>query len=523
MSQTILASNDLKKRLLFPRRSIMMPAKRILLVSDSLGTPIHARGIFNFTCSLVQIIKKLGHKIVLLVEPPSAGLIPQLTQSDLERTSSLGTRRAVLSDIIRHFEGERFRFDWGYSDPSTQRIAIELPDVANFRLAFEDTKNSKKQVYIDLIQEEQHEFSFSNCSIHLTLFDGLLFHSDVYRESFRRGYHNLRPVGIDANGFDYIVIDTPHYIQFGGIEPNNILYVIHDFIPLYDSEMGYDWRQLFARKLECTITVARNVICNSETTKKYFEKFYGNNLIAKSIVIYPPIREEVAQAAITVDRQQPSNYIKDIQENKDKEQIEWAQKIREKTPLTQKSWLPHFGASPKFNFPKWDPDLPFFCSILSDEPRKNISALVHASRSFVGKANFLIMGQINGNAYMKDCPENFPNLHFTGYVSDVQKFDLLRSCKAFIFPSLREGFGIPIVEAALFGAPIICTDIPVFREITCNRAVYFDPHDPESLVRLIQRTLDDPEPEAMSLELPKWVSSSFNQDLMAKRLASLLS
>ena len=420
-------------------------------------------------------------------------------------------------------KGSVFEFEWHYSDPDLQKILTEHPDIANFRLALEDTKNSKEQIYVKIPSDELAEFALGQYSEHLKLFDGLLSYPHVYSKSFRRGYQNLRPVAINASGFDFVIIDTPHYIQFSDKKPSDILYVIHDFIPLYEEKNSFEWRRLFAKKLECTVSVARNAIFNSETTAKDFNRIFGNSLIEKSAVIYPPIREEVAQAAMNADRRQPSNYIRDIQGNKNIEQIEWAQKIRERMPSDQKTDLFKFSASTKVNFPKWDPTLPFFCSILSDEPRKNIAALVEASKSFVGKANFLIIGQINGNGYMQGCPENFPNLHFTGYVSDVQKFDLLRSCKSFIFPSLREGFGIPIVEAALFGTAIICTDIEVFREITFNKAAYFDPNDPRSLVGLVQQALNDPHLEAKGLELRNLVGSSFNQDIMAKRVASLLS
>ena len=500
-----------------------MPAKRILIVSDSLGTPIHARGIFNFTCSLVQILKKLGHHVTLLVEPPDAGLIPQLTQKQLDKTTAFGTKRGVLSDIFRHFEGERFRFDWDYRDADFQRLLVDHPNTANFRLLLEDTKNTQKQIYVDIPHDELTELAPGQYSEHLQLFDGLLTYSHVYSESFRRGFQNLRPVAINAETFDFVIIDTPHYNQFSGISPSNIIYVVHDFIPLYVENYWFYGRRLFARKLECTVSVARKAIFNSETTAKDFNRIFGSTVLEKSVVVYPPIREEVTRAALNADRRLPSNYIKDIQDNKNNEQIEWAERIRERMPEDQKAGLSKLTGLTKLNLPKWEPNLPFFCSILSDEPRKNIAAIVEASKSFVGKANFVLMGQINGNLYMQERPENFPNLHFTGYVSDVQKFDLLRSCKAFIFPSLREGFGIPIVEAALFGAPIICTDAAVFREITFNKAAYFDPRDPQSLVNLVQQALTDKRLAAQGLELRSLLSSSFNQDIMAKRVASILS
>lgn len=58
------------------------------------------------------------------------------------------------------------------------------------------------------------------------------------------------------------------------------------------------------------------------------------------------------------------------------------------------------------------------------------------------------------------------------------------SC-AFVFPSLQEGFGIPLLEAMGCGAAVIASDIPVFREVCAGAAMFFEPHDHETLGSLL--------------------------------------
>ena len=61
----------------------------------------------------------------------------------------------------------------------------------------------------------------------------------------------------------------------------------------------------------------------------------------------------------------------------------------------------------------------------------------------------------------------------------------------FIFPSLSEGFGIPLLEAMACGAPIVASDIPVFHEVAADAALFFDPHDDEELASVMCRLLND--------------------------------
>jgi glycosyltransferase involved in cell wall biosynthesis len=76
-----------------------------------------------------------------------------------------------------------------------------------------------------------------------------------------------------------------------------------------------------------------------------------------------------------------------------------------------------------------------------------------------------------------------------GGLSDFDVHCIYRLCKLFVFPSLYEGFGIPILEAMAAGCPMVLSDIPVFREITQSQGVYFDPLNVDSMVLCMETVL----------------------------------
>lgn len=78
-----------------------------------------------------------------------------------------------------------------------------------------------------------------------------------------------------------------------------------------------------------------------------------------------------------------------------------------------------------------------------------------------------------------------------GYLSDAAFAALLRGSRALIFPSLYEGFGMPVVEAMHAGVPVLCSDVTSLPEIAADAALLFDPKLPLRIVEAMERADSD--------------------------------
>jgi glycosyltransferase involved in cell wall biosynthesis len=78
----------------------------------------------------------------------------------------------------------------------------------------------------------------------------------------------------------------------------------------------------------------------------------------------------------------------------------------------------------------------------------------------------------------------------TGYVSDEHLRALYSACRAFVYPSIYEGFGLPPLEAMSCGAAVVASRTPAVEEVTAGVARLFDPRDTQALTRALLELLD---------------------------------
>jgi glycosyltransferase involved in cell wall biosynthesis len=89
---------------------------------------------------------------------------------------------------------------------------------------------------------------------------------------------------------------------------------------------------------------------------------------------------------------------------------------------------------------------------------------------------------------------------FPGYIADADLPALLSGALGFVFPSLYEGFGIPVLEAGACGVPVITSNTSSLPEVAGDAALLVDPHDVDAIAEAMHRLVTD---EALRTELAR--------------------
>jgi glycosyltransferase involved in cell wall biosynthesis len=133
---------------------------------------------------------------------------------------------------------------------------------------------------------------------------------------------------------------------------------------------------------------------------------------------------------------------------------------------------------------------PFVLAIGARQPRKNITALVTAFTLYQSKYNLpqtlIIVGEKPDHVIT-----NNPQIIFTGHISDQELVDYLSSASVFVYPSLYEGFGLPILGAFYHKVPVVASNCSSIPEVTGRAAILVDPKNMDSIASGISQALKD--------------------------------
>ncbi|MCX7898549.1 MAG: glycosyltransferase family 4 protein [Methylocystis sp.] len=157
----------------------------------------------------------------------------------------------------------------------------------------------------------------------------------------------------------------------------------------------------------------------------------------------------------------------------------------------------------------------FFLGVGTVETRKAYDVALAAFETLWTEgvnANFVIVGRPGWNAEsfearLRRHKERGRRLFWLDNAGDGDLHFLYKEARAVVLTSFAEGFGLPLVEAAQCGAPVIASDIPVFREIGGDGASYFDLLDPSSLAERVRDALSAPK-VSPDLPIPTWREST---------------
>ena len=146
------------------------------------------------------------------------------------------------------------------------------------------------------------------------------------------------------------------------------------------------------------------------------------------------------------------------------------------------------------------PDLPaeFVLAVGTLEPRKNLPRLVAAYRALPAEVRdrfaLVVTGRMGWQTgeTMDALRSLGDRCRMLGFVSDAALGELYRRCTVFCYPSLGEGFGLPVLEAMAAGAAVVTSDRSSLPEVGGDAVEYADPTDVTSIAAALERVLSDP-------------------------------
>jgi len=126
------------------------------------------------------------------------------------------------------------------------------------------------------------------------------------------------------------------------------------------------------------------------------------------------------------------------------------------------------------------------------EPRKNLTRLVRALEQ-VPNLGLVVVGPSGWNQDHGNMPDqSSTNVRFVGQVDDDTLLDLYRAASVFVFPSIAEGFGLPVLEAMAAGTPVVTSLNTATAEVAGDAALLVDPHDETAIAEAVSTVVNDP-------------------------------
>jgi glycosyltransferase involved in cell wall biosynthesis len=289
----------------------------------------------------------------------------------------------------------------------------------------------------------------------------LIFLEKVAKKTDKTFFHerNLKREIAKCDLYYSTYFPIPHIIRSDtGIKK---VYTIHDMIPIINPEyFSSPYNKYILKEVVDNIKSEDYVICVSESTKRDLLR-YRHNLEEKKIIVSYPAASDKFYKVIDLIKI---------------EQIKCRYKI---------------------NCEK------YILSVCTIEPRKNLLILIKAYKNILikipdFKLKLVLIGSYgwSSDQLIKDIEEVNSNYHtpiiLTGFIPDQDLAVLYSGAYMFVYPSLYEGFGLPVLEAMQCGIPVITSNKSSLPEVVGDSGILFDPSDNIALENAIQNLLNNP-------------------------------
>ncbi len=172
----------------------------------------------------------------------------------------------------------------------------------------------------------------------------------------------------------------------------------------------------------------------------------------------------------------------------------------------------------------------FFFFLGNTDPKKNTRGVLTAFAEFnkvYPDQYYLVMLDYDESALTRllreiGAPELRERIHLTGYVPNTELPALISQCGVFLYPSLRESFGIPILEGMACGVPVITSNTASMPEVAGeNTALIVDPFNPSEISRAMQTLVEDTLLAQMLAEKGIERAQAFSWQQMARNVLDL--
>lgn len=137
---------------------------------------------------------------------------------------------------------------------------------------------------------------------------------------------------------------------------------------------------------------------------------------------------------------------------------------------------------------KFSLEKPYFLTVGTTEPRKNLNRIIQAWRTMHGDFDLVIAGAQGWDTLPQE-----EGIHYLGYVDGFELASLYRRAQALVYTSLYEGFGLPILEAFWHECPVITSLVSSMPEVAGKAAELVDPYDVEGIAASMEKIANENE------------------------------